>query len=346
MSVGIVGYGAYIPRFRITSAEIARVWGQDPKAIQEGLLIEEKSVPDIDEDTVTISVEAAKNAFLRAGIKPKDIGALYIGSESHPYAVKPSGTVVAEALGIGPAISVVDTEFACRAGTTSMFLCCGLVKAGYIDYGLAIGADTSQGMPGDALEYSAAAGGAAFIIGKKDVEAAIDGWFSFVTDTTDFWRRDGQEYPRHAARFTGEPAYFRHVIEACKGLMAKTGLKPSDFAYAVFHTPNGKFPLRAGKILGFTSEQLKDNLLVSKIGNTYSGASPLVLSVVLDKAKPGEKIIVTSYGSGAGSDSFCLTVTDGIKGKQDKAKKTMEYVETKENIDYAQYMRLGGNIRG
>ncbi|MBI2675486.1 MAG: hydroxymethylglutaryl-CoA synthase [Candidatus Aenigmarchaeota archaeon] len=345
MSVGIVGYGAYVPRFRITSREIARVWGQDPKTMQEGLLIEEKSVPDIDEDTITISIEASKNAFLRAGIRPKEIGAVYIGSESHPYAVKPSGTVVAEALGIGPEVSVVDTEFACRAGTTSMFICCGLVKAGYINYGLAIGADTSQGMPGDALEYSAAAGGAAFIIGGKNVIATIDGWFSFVTDTADFWRRDGQEYPRHAARFTGEPSYFRHVMEACKGLMGKTGLKPSDFSYAVFHTPNGKFPLKAGKSLGFTGEQLKDNLLVSKIGNTYSGASPLVLSCVLDKAKPGEKIMVTSYGSGAGSDSFCLTVTEDIKSKQDKARKTMDYVADREEIDYARYVRLRGKIK-
>ena len=96
--IGIVGYGAYVPRFRITVEEIARVWGRNPVDIKEGLLVHEKSVPDTDEDTVTISVESAKNALARAQINPLDIGALYIGSESHPYAVKPSGTVVADAL--------------------------------------------------------------------------------------------------------------------------------------------------------------------------------------------------------------------------------------------------------
>ena len=152
MDVGIVGYGCYIPKYRITVDEIARVWGSDPAAVKEGILVEEKSVPSIDEDTITISVEAAKNAISRACIEAERIGALYIGSESHPYTVKPSGTVVADALRMGPNISIVDTEFACRAGTTSMYICCGLVKADMIEYGMAIGADTAQSKPGDALE--------------------------------------------------------------------------------------------------------------------------------------------------------------------------------------------------
>ena len=101
MDIGIVGYGAYVPRFRISVEEIAKVWGANADNFRKGLLIEEKSVPDSDEDTITISVEAGRNALLRAGIDPRKIGALYIGSESHPYVVKPSGRVVAEALGMG-----------------------------------------------------------------------------------------------------------------------------------------------------------------------------------------------------------------------------------------------------
>ena len=186
---GIVGYGAYIPKLRIKVEEIARVWEQDPENIKNGLSITEKSVPDKDEDTITISVEAARNALKRAEIDPQDIGAVFVGSESHPYTVKPSGTVVIDALGIGPDVSCVDTEFACRAGSTNIFIVLGLVKAGMIKYGLAIGADTSQGRPGDALEYTAAAGGAAFIIGNKNVAAEITDHYSFITDTPDFYRR-------------------------------------------------------------------------------------------------------------------------------------------------------------
>lgn len=156
---GIVGYGAYIPRNRITSEEIARQWGKDPGGIARGLLLKEKSVPGLDEDTVTISVAAARAALARADIDPARIGAVYVGSESHPYAVKPTGTIVAEALGIAPDVHVADFEFACKAGTEAMFVALGLVESNRVEYALAVGADTSQGAPNDALEFSASAGG-------------------------------------------------------------------------------------------------------------------------------------------------------------------------------------------
>ena len=121
MVVGIVGYGAQIPRRRIKVEEIAKVWGADAASYKKGLELGEKSVPALDEDTITLSVEAARNAIARAGIDPQDIGAVYVGSESHPYAVKPSGTTVAEAIGATPACHCADFEFACKAGSEGMF---------------------------------------------------------------------------------------------------------------------------------------------------------------------------------------------------------------------------------
>ncbi len=344
MPIGIVGYGAYVPRYRISVEEITRIWGENAEAYKRGLVISEKSVPDMDEDTVTISVEAARNALLRAGIDPKRIGCLYIGSESHPYTVKPSGTVVSEALGLSNNLMVADLEFACKAGTAGMQIAYALVKAGLIEYGMAIGADTSQGRPGDALEYTAAAGGAAFVIGN-DPLATIDDTCSFTTDTSDFWRRENEDYPSHGARFTGKPAYFKHVSSATKMMLEKTGLSPSDFNYAVFHMPNGKFPITVAKSLGFTMEQIDHGLVVRKIGNCYSGSSPLGLSSVLDVAKPGDRILMTSYGSGAGSDSFVFTVTDRILERRENAPKTDFYIKRKENIDYGTYAKLRGKLK-
>jgi hydroxymethylglutaryl-CoA synthase len=342
--IGIVGYGCYVPRFRIKVEEIAKVWNQDANNIKNGLVIEEKSVPDIDEDTATISVEAAKNALARAGIDAKRIGALFVGSESHPYVIKPTGTIVAEAIGAAPEVLVADLEFACKAGTAGLQICYGLVKSGEIEYGLAIGADTAQGRPGDALEYTAAAGGAAFVVGQKPL-AKIEGMYSFTTDTPDFWRREGCKFPSHGARFTGEPAYFRHVLSASRGLMKKLNLQPRDFDYAVFHMPNGKFPINAAKKLGFEKEKYLPGLVVTKIGNTYSGSSLLGLCGVLDIAQPGQRILLTSFGSGAGSDSFSFVVTDDIVARRELSPKLGYYVNRKEYIDYGTYVKLRGKLK-
>jgi hydroxymethylglutaryl-CoA synthase len=299
----------------------------------------------MDEDTITISVEAARNAVAHAGVNPKKIGAIYVGSESHPYAVKPSATVVAEAIQATPDLTAADLEFACKAGTAGLQMCMGLVAGGYVEYGMAIGADTSQGKPGDALEYTASAGGAAFIVGSKGILAEIKDTYSYTTDTPDFWRREGQEFPRHGARFTGEPAYFKHVTEASKGIMEKNKLKPSDFNYAVFHQPNGKFPERAAKLLGLEKEQIKDGLLAPYIGNTYSGASPLGLVNVLDKAKAKDRILLCSYGSGAGSDAFVIEVTKENEERRNP-RPLKDYIDDKVYVDYAIYAKFKSKIKG
>jgi hydroxymethylglutaryl-CoA synthase len=343
---GIVGYGAYIPRNRIKVEEIAKVWGADAPGYKKGLMLEEKSVPSPDQDTITMAVEASKNALKRAGIDPKAIGAVYVGSESHPYAVKPSGTVLAEAINATPEVHTADLEFACKAGTEGMFIALSLVQVGAVEYGLAVGADTSQGAPGDALEYSAAAGAAAFIFGKDKVVAEALQTYSFTTDTPDFWRREYQYYPQHGGRFTGDPAYFKHITGAAEGILAKAGMKPADFNYVIFHQPNGKFPFRVGEMLGFTKKQIEPGWLVSKLGNTYSASSPLGLTATLDISKPGDMILIVSYGSGAGSDAFIFRVTKRIDEVKALAPKTRDLLDkNKVYIDYGVYAKYRRKIR-
>jgi len=345
--VGIVSYGIYVPKWRIKAEEIAKVWGHDAERYKEGLLVEEKSVPSLDEDTTTLSVEAARNALRRSPeVDPKEIGALYVGSESHPYAVKPTATVVAEAIDATPSLTAADTEFACKAGTAGIQACMGLVKAGYIKYGMAIGADTAQSQPADALEYTAAAGAAAYIIGEKGVIAEIEGTYSFTQDVPDFWRREGATYPEHGGRFTGEPGYYTHVVNCAKGLMERLKTSPKDYDYAVFHMPNGKFPLRAAQVLGFPKEKVTPGLVVTRIGNTYSGSSLIGLAAILDRAKDGDRILLTSYGSGAGADSFSIVVTDMIEEKRNLAPSVEYYMNRREYIDYAQYAKFKGQLRG
>ena len=339
--VGLVGYGAYVPRYRLPAKEVSRVWTGG----QGGLPIKEKAVPGLDEDVATMSIEAARNALQRSGISPADIRAVWVGSESHPYAVKPTSTLVAEAIGAVPNVQAADWEFACKAGTEAMVAAIGFVGSGMADYALALGVDTAQGRPGDALEYTAGAGGAAFLLGPADKSlAVIAATYSYVTDTPDFWRRQYQKYPEHGQRFTGEPAYFKHITEAAQTLMDASGTTPADYKYAVFHQPNTKFPQRAASLLGFKKEQIEPGLLVPVIGNTYAGAAMIGLTATLDIAEPGDRILMVSFGSGAGSDAFDITVTPAILERRNRALSTRDYIARRTEIDYATYTRLRGKL--
>jgi hydroxymethylglutaryl-CoA synthase len=167
-----------------------------------------------------------------------------------------------------------------------------------------------------------------------------------MTDTPDFWRREYQYYPQHGGRFTGDPAYFKHIIGAGQGIMEKAGMKPADFKYVIFHQPNGKFPFRVGKMLGFQREQIEPGWLVNKLGNTYSGSSPLGLTATLDIAQPGDMILIVSYGSGAGSDAFVFEVTDQIHEVRDLAPKTRDLLERNiKYLEYGEYAKFRHKIR-
>lgn len=335
-SIGIVGYGVYIPRYRIAGKEIARLWTDG----QGGVPVEAKSVPGPDEDTITMSIEAARNALARAQVPAERIGAVWVGSESHPYSVKPSGTVVSEALGTTPWISAADWQFACKAGSEAWTAGMAMVGSGMAEYVLAIGADTAQGRPGDALEYTASAGAAALLLGKaEEGVATIEATVSYVSDSPDFFRRADRPYPVHGHRFTGEPAYFHHIRSATTRLLDDLGRTPQDYTYAVFHQPNAKFPQTVAKQLGFSAEQIAPGLLSPQVGNTYSAIALAGLCATLDVAKPGDTILVTSYGSGAGADAYSIRVTDALLERRNRAPLTAAYLARKEFVDYAVYVK-------
>ncbi len=340
-NVGIVSYGTYVPRFRIKTADIAKAWGKNPEEIVKSLGITEKSVQAIDEDSVTFALEASYSALSFA--KKEKIEALLVGSESHPYAVNPTSTIIGEILGMGNNYLAADLEFACKAATAGIELTAGLIASGHISAGLVVGTDTAQSKPHDALEYTSASGAAAFILGSKNLVAQLLEYTSYSSDTPDFWRRDGIKYPSHAGRFTGEPAYFAHVTGAAKILFEKTKIKPGEIDYCIFHMPNAKFPRDVAGRLGFSPEQLAPSLIVDSIGNPYSASSTLGLASTLDIAKPGDTIFMVSYGSGAGSDAFLWKVGPSVIKLQKYREKTgnllSQQVSNKSYLNYVEYLK-------
>lgn len=335
---GIVGYGFYSSRFRIKEKNM------------------ERAVPFIDEDSVTAAVEAGKLALIHSGVDSQLIGKVYVGSESNPYAVKPISSKVAQVLKLGEededdvqGVDAVDTEFACKAATSVFKDAASLVSyaRSNIQYAMVIGTDNSQAAPRDSpggeLDLFVGYGAAAYVFGKHDLIAEIEGWYSCTSDTPDFWRRDGEPYPMHGGRFTGDPAYFKHVRKAAKKLMERLRLQPHDINYFVAHQPNAQFPARIAKELGFREEQYLPSLQIVKFGNTYSGASAVGLAAVLDIAKPNERVLVVSYGSGAGSDAYSFVTTRQILDKKQRQRLTVKYQAENpflEYVDYTTYRRL------
>lgn len=334
---GIVGYGVYTSRFRI----------------KEGNL--ERSVPFIDEDSITAAVEAGKLALIHSGVESSSVGKIYVGSESNPYAVKPIASKVAQVLKLGEededvqGVDAIDTEFACKAATSMFKDAASLVDypKSNIRHAMVIGTDNSQAAPRDSpggeLDLFVGYGAAAFLFGKHDVIAEIEGWYSCTSDTPDFWRRDGEPHPMHGGRFTGDPAYFKHIRKSSKKLMERLKLQATDVTYFVAHQPNVQFPVRIAKELGFKEDQYLQMLQVAKFGNTYSGASPVGLAAVLDIAKPNDRILVASYGSGAGSDAYSLVTTSQIADKKENQRMTVKYQAENpflEYVDYTTYRRL------
>lgn len=334
---GIVGYGVYLPKFRIKN-EGSGVLG-----------VMERTLPFADEDTTTFAVEAGKRALIHSAIDSRYVKKCFVGSESAPYAVNPSMSTVSQVLELGEKYEDgffsggIDSQFACKAATDLFVDAAALVAYPTFggEYVMVIGADNSQAAAGDPLDYAVGAGGAAFIFGKRDVIATLDCYVPYTSDTPDFYRREGEEYPRHGGRFTGIPAYFKHVGTAMRAALKMCDLTPNDIQYVVNHSPNAKFPYQVAVEAGFDRAQIEPGLVVKYIGNLYSGSCPTALAAVLDIAEPGDKILMTSYGSGAGSEAYLFTVTDEIEKKRERSITVKEQIENphKQYVDYGTYRR-------
>jgi len=339
--LGIVSYGFYIPRYRIKIEDIAKVWGKNSDEVKKSLLIEEKAVSAGDEDSLTMAFESAFSALNKFFDKKEKIRAIFFGSESPSYVVNPSSTILGEFLGVGNHYLASDLQFACKAATGGVIAALSLIKSKQLEYALVCASDKAQGQPHDLLEYTAASGAVSLILGEKEVAIEVIDWHSFSSDTPDFWRRDGIRYPSHGGRFTGKPSYFFHIKQASLSLLKKTGYKPKDFQYAIFHMPNGKFPQEIALDLGFEKKQIEKGLTVSYLGNSYTASALMGLVSVLEVAKKDDLIFFCSYGSGAGSDAFVLKTTSLIEEVRQPFTKI---IENKRHIDYSTYLRFMGTI--
>jgi hydroxymethylglutaryl-CoA synthase len=340
---GICGFGAYLPIFRISSSEVARAWGRSVAPASA----EERSVASLDEDVVTMSVEASRYALQRAGIDARELGAVLVGTCTEPYQSLSCGAIVGNALGVPRKILAANLGFMGKSGTEALQSLLGLVGSGMIGYGLGVAADVCLTRPGDGLEQSGGAGSAALVVGRVSSETAahFEGSFSLVSELPDSWRRSGESSWQQTGRFSSDYS-LRMVVDSCRGLMEELGLKPEDFSYLVLQQPSSRFAVDVARSLGFSSEKVKAGSIFSSVGNLLSASSLVGLCAVLDVAQAGERILLASYGSGAGSDAFSIVVDRGIVEKRSIAPSVASLIGSKRMVDYPFLVRGYRDICG
>lgn len=332
---GIIGYGVYVPKYRLKQQDAAIPWG--------GFGMGEKAICGWDEDIISMAAEALDNAMIHSGVKPGDIGALYLGTASTPLLEQHVSPILAETLNLSPHAAVLDFCGSVNAVSTALSQCLTAIAAKKIQCGIVLGTENRAVGPGSDGEVSFGAAAVAMVIGTKSTVAEIEGVESYSTLFYDRWRatKDSWVSNYFDYRFTREYGYTKHIEEACKALMEKLGKKPADFNYAVFQQPDGRLPAGAGKGIGIKNVFPDLTPAIGDVG----GVSPfLCLAGVLDNAKAGERILISSYGSGS-ANAFSILVNDSIEQKRGKTKTLEKYIARKAYFDYPAYLRLMGNIR-
>lgn len=308
MGAGIVSYGAYVPIYRLSREEIAKVWGG-------GYSKEEKAVANCDEDSLTMAVAAGMDCL--RGINTSTVDALYFASTSAPYREKQSASIIATALDLPKHVFTVDFCDSLGAGGHALRAGMDAVNAGSARNVLVVASDCRIPPPNSTFEPLLGDGAAGFLIGTSEIMASVEGHYGACSALLDIWRKErGDRYMRAwEDRFIIQKGYMAQVREAVEGLCKKVGLGPKDITKAAYYGPDARSHLSLGRKLGLNQEQIQPPLF-DQVGNTGTAFSMMILVAALEKAKPGDLILGASYGDGAGA--FLFKMTDKAPEKQDK----------------------------
>ncbi len=326
---GITSYGAYIPVYRLSRETLNQVWGGKGKG--------EKAVANADEDSLTMGVEAARDCL--NGVAKDSIDALYFATTTPPYKEKQSASIMAAALDLREDIITVDLTDSLRSGTIALGMALDAVKAGSAKLVLVVAADCRIPPPNSAFEPLFGDGAAAFLIGEDGVAVEIEGSYYLTSEFVDIWRLEYDKIIRSwEDRFIREESYLPYLQKAVSSLLEKHKLTAKDFAKAVIYAPDTGMQRAIVSKLGLDPKSQVQDLLFDKVGNTGAALVPMTLVGALEEAKPGDKILLASYGDGA--DAHALRVTEDIE-KIKERRGIKKHLESKMMLEnYGKYIKF------
>lgn len=319
----IAAVGAYAPRFRISAEAFTEAWGQFHAAGVNG-----KAVPDADEDALTMAYEAATRALEAAG--NPDVAFLAFASTTPPMAEEDVTTRLGGMLDVPDDATRHVFTGSTRAGTRA--LVAGFTAGPWNDgVGLVVAADCPRGEPDSSEDHAAGAGAAAFVL-SDDGPVSIDGQSEYAV-----------EFPGTRFRETGDStveglgvtSYDRETFSetlagAVGGLEADVGTVDA----AAVQAPDGKLPYRAAGALGVGVDEIRAGALVHELGDT--GAASVPLSLAKSLADGHERILATSFGSGAGADALLVSRNDDVPVSLE--------LDGDDPVSYPEYLRLRGDL--
>jgi len=332
---GIVSYGGYIPLHRLSRAEIAKAWGVNaPRG--------EKAVASHDEDSLTMSVAAARNCL--KGIDPRSVGALYFASTTSPYREKQAAATVAAVLGMDREAFTADFSGSLRAGTNAIKAAMDAVNSGSANSVLVCAAECRLGMPNGSNEMSFGDGAAAVLIGNAGVAATIDATYTMSDEIIDVYRSDKDAFVHSwESRFVREDGHGRVLPEAVSAALKRCGLSPKDFSKAVLYAPDSRQLAAVARKLGFEMETQVQDTFYSEIGDTGTAQPLISLVAALENAKAGDRLLLASYGNGA--DVMVMSAGEEIERIKPKWS-IRDYLDTKLVVPtYQRYLRWRGLVQ-
>lgn len=333
MNVGIRSVGAYLPYRYLTRSALSAAWGGKRG---KG----EKSIADVDEDSVTMAVEAAMGCF--RFFPREELDGLYFASTTGPYSEKLHSSLIAVACDLeDDRTYTADFGTSTRAGTNALRSALDGAAAVPGRNILVTAADARNGFPKSAQESGFGDGAAAVVVGSgEDLMAQVDHVVSINEEINDYWRNAGEPYTRHAeGRFCDEEGYLREIALVLKKLFRETGLGPKDFSKVVLTAQNEKLQQKASAKAGFAPEQMVDTLLLNA-GDTGAAQALLGLVNALEQAEPGERILLADYGNGA--TAMVLTAGEGVKALHAR-RQISRYLEHRVELDsYARFLSWRG----
>lgn len=327
--IGIVSYGAYVPRYRMTGQMLKQAWGSGGKG--------ERSVANHDEDSITMATESSRNCL--RDLDSQKVEGLYFASTTAPYSEGLNCSLLGSVVDLKREIFTAEFSGSLRAGTMALRAGYDAVKAGTLKSVMVAAADLRTAEPGSPLEGTLGEGSGAFLIGKENVIAEIKGFSSISEEFLDVWRkRDDINLLSGDPKFISDYGYLRFVPESVAGIVKKYKLKNDQPVKVVFYAPDARIDKALAKKLKFPEEAyLKDNLL-SSVGNTGTAQPYLSLIAALEEASPGDKIILASHGSG--SDAVLLEVTENISRFPKNGGISAQLKVKRELSSYEKYLRF------